>query len=324
MEDYLSKTYTWEDINLFITNQAQENLHLEFKSSPALRKTDKEKREVGKDVAAFANAGGGLLIYGIEENDDHQADKISFVNSKEYSEEWLTQVITHNVDRNVQYKIDVVRPPSGKLEETIYVVKIPESSNTPHFAKGKGPVIRRNVIVELMEEYEVRAAYHRAEQTTLAILEPQITSQSPANTSGEILNKFAFNVVFSIQNIGRAIEKNYNLEIKLHKLVVLHSDSAYQVSFFSNHSNSEEHYEVYSFPNSSPFFQEQIMSIPSVRLIVNQLNYNAHENFPIIVKLYSSSEIKELKFYPLPLLFHRPRQTSQVHKLELSCFLHRE
>jgi predicted HTH transcriptional regulator len=50
-----------------ITDEAAEGLHLEFKEEFPGNWPDAVKKEVLADISAFANAGGGDLVYGIAE-----------------------------------------------------------------------------------------------------------------------------------------------------------------------------------------------------------------------------------------------------------------
>jgi predicted HTH transcriptional regulator len=48
------------DLENLIKNQVQESLHLDYKDSRAI--SDKLRHEIAKDVSAFANADGGVII----------------------------------------------------------------------------------------------------------------------------------------------------------------------------------------------------------------------------------------------------------------------
>lgn len=65
---------TWNEaaVQYYIDNEIQESLTLEYKAADALARTDANKREITKDVSAFANSAGGIILYGIRE---HQAPK---------------------------------------------------------------------------------------------------------------------------------------------------------------------------------------------------------------------------------------------------------
>ena len=73
-------TYTIEDIQSLIDIQAEENTYYEFKDARAI--DDKQKAEISKDVSAFANADGGVIIYGLnEDRNTHKAVGLSFVDT---------------------------------------------------------------------------------------------------------------------------------------------------------------------------------------------------------------------------------------------------
>ena len=67
---------TQEHLEDLVTSQAQEGPHLEFKRELPPQWTGEAKQEFLADVSAFANSGGGELIYGINEDDNGQAAAI--------------------------------------------------------------------------------------------------------------------------------------------------------------------------------------------------------------------------------------------------------
>ena len=50
--------YTEAELMLVIANQVEENLHLEYKGAGSLAVTDSKKKEIAKDISAFANCIG--------------------------------------------------------------------------------------------------------------------------------------------------------------------------------------------------------------------------------------------------------------------------
>src|SRR5258708_2690051 len=62
-EDFLNLTLT--NLDTFITDQQEENLHLEFKtvSDPRLERND--RKNLAKAIAGFANSDGGVVVWGI-------------------------------------------------------------------------------------------------------------------------------------------------------------------------------------------------------------------------------------------------------------------
>jgi predicted HTH transcriptional regulator len=55
-------------LNQLIAERIEEGPELEYKPSGALLREDKKVMEITKDVSSLANSNGGVLIYGIKEN----------------------------------------------------------------------------------------------------------------------------------------------------------------------------------------------------------------------------------------------------------------
>ena len=115
-------SYSIEDIKSLITNEVEENVHLDYKAAGALAKEDKKRMEITKDVSAFANSDGGIIIYGVSEK-DHRPDKITPVDGRTYTKEWLENVIQLIQPRIEGITIYPIR--IDNLENSVYVVKIP-------------------------------------------------------------------------------------------------------------------------------------------------------------------------------------------------------
>ena len=142
-------------IQKLIGENEQEGPYLEYKSSDALRNTDGNKNEISKDVSAFANAGGGTIVYGVVEDDNNTPDRIDDgVNPAETSKEWLEQVINSRIHRQIEgIEIFQILLESSNV---IYAVNIPQSERAPHQAASNKYYTRRNFLSEPMEEYEIR------------------------------------------------------------------------------------------------------------------------------------------------------------------------
>ena len=160
--------YSIDDITALIANEAEESVHLDFKAAGSLSKDERKKMEIAKDVSAFANSDGGIIVYGIEEQ-NHKAYAISYIDGNTYTKEWLEQVIQDNIQRKIEgLQIFPIRD-KGDISKTIYVVKIPRSSNTPHMSADKCYYKRNNFRSVKMEEYEVRDLFYREATPNLKI-----------------------------------------------------------------------------------------------------------------------------------------------------------
>lgn len=167
MDFHHADNYTIEDINYLIDNEVEENLYLDYKASGALEKTDNKRKEITKDVSSFANSDGGIIVYGVLE-EDHRPKGLTPIDGKIYTKEWLESVIQQiqpRIDNIVIYPIRI-----DDLRQSVYVVKIPRSSSAPHMAKDNKYYKRFNFMSVPMEDYEVKDLYNRSSIPKLQIV----------------------------------------------------------------------------------------------------------------------------------------------------------
>ena len=125
--EIMSRFESLEDIERLIQNKIQESLTLEYKKD-----LDKKNSEIAKDISAFANTLGGVIIYGIEEIREIPTSKnwIKGTNIKERIESITLTSIQPRIE-------DVVIKPilnPDNPSQAIFVVNIPESPDAPHMA----------------------------------------------------------------------------------------------------------------------------------------------------------------------------------------------
>ena len=95
-----------------VEQATQESIDLEYKGCGALGRIEARKNEVSKDVSAFANSGGGTIVYGILENGHVPTGLDRGFDPQDISKEWLEQVINSRIHR----RIDGVRIKQVNLE----------------------------------------------------------------------------------------------------------------------------------------------------------------------------------------------------------------
>lgn len=130
----MKRPWEWgeEDIQKLIANKVEENLELDYKACDALGRDDKRKREVSKDVSAFANSAGGAIVYGVIENDHFPREIDVGYRPSEISKEWLEQVINSNIQRRIDgVRINPVSLSGTNTGRVLYVVSIPQSVRAP-------------------------------------------------------------------------------------------------------------------------------------------------------------------------------------------------
>lgn len=153
---------TLSDIHKLIQDQVQEGTYLEYKDSRALDPGKKE--EISKDVSAFANSDGGILIYGVAEDNNLPTGTDKGIDHQAFDRERLEQIILHNITPRIDGILIVAIPLSS--QRSIYVVKIPRSARGPHQAGDRKYYKRFNFIATAMADYEINDVRNRRSVVT--------------------------------------------------------------------------------------------------------------------------------------------------------------
>jgi len=279
--------WTEADVLNLIEIKAEENIHLEFKSAGSLDNTDKKKNEITKDVAAFANADGGILIYGIEEQ-GHIADRLSYIDGTVYTKEWLENIITGGIYRNISdLTIFPVRF-DGLLTQTIFIIDIPISYDAPHMNKEKRFYKRNNFQVLQMEEYEIRDLYNRKSKVSLIYHSVEITLL-PKDPRRNYL--IAFDIDVKIENNSRGVAKLYKSIIGINGRDA--SLAVREKQGYSVRSNLAGGYLISSILNP-PIFPAEVFSSLRFTITFDIRNTNGLRSFknPSFVILFEGGESK--------------------------------
>lgn len=293
MESFFNKdTYSEDDIKKVLKDQFEESLNLEFKESRSLEKTDKNKLEISKDVSSFANSAGGIIVYGITEK-DHKASSISYIDGNIITKEWIENVIDSNIHRRISgLKIYPIRI-NDKIEQTTYLVKIPQSSDAPHMATDNKYYKRFNFKSVPMEEYEVRNLFNRLQTSKIKIVDPLVT-QNGSFMQGQKIKHTEYYLTFQVENVGNTIEKDYKLEVYIP--APLYRKGSPQKNLISKYYiRDEEIYSVFAIPNISPIFQEELTTLIIAHIRMDKHNFQLINKVNLKVKLYftGGTELKE-------------------------------
>lgn len=194
--------YNLEYLNSLIENKVEENLNLDYKAAGSLDKQNNKTTEISKDISALANSDGGILIYGIKEDNvnKHLPEKIDPINRKDFTKEWLEQIIQDKIRPRINdFKI---HPIDINNEQVVYVVEV-EKSNTAHQAFDKKYYKRFNFQSTAMYDYEIRDILNRSKN-------PEI------DLDFELKDSHSKLVVYAV-NVGRIFARYLNVNFKIPK-----------------------------------------------------------------------------------------------------------
>jgi hypothetical protein len=282
---YEKDNYTISDIQSLIQNEVEESIHLEFKEARALGKTEDCRKEIAKDISAFANSDGGIIIYGIKE-ENHKANSITFINGNDYSKEWLEQIINSTIQRHIpDIEIFPIRD-NGDIDKSIYLLKIPKSIEAPHISKDKRFYKRFNFQSVMMEEYEIRQLYGRRIKSKLQIdnfsirllkadeSERKIECEVTITNIGDIFESlYKVNVYFIVQE-----KENPNLSIQWE-----------QIKTNYDYVRIGDRFKI-SVIGQAPIFPNETVNVIRFTLtIANEDLLQDHENIEVLL-LYSNGE----------------------------------
>lgn len=206
MDFYLLKEYTISDIEQLIQDEVEENIHLDYKRDGALSKDDKKKAEITKDVSAFANSDGGIIVYGLAES-DHKPQSITYIDGLVYTKEWLENIVNTIQPRIDGVKIYPVRK-DNDLKQSLYIVKIPRSSQAPHMAKDNKYYKRFNFLSEPMQDYEVKDVMYRHHSPQLTLINGSLQPDDEHATCSDTV-RYSFKAW--IKNKGKKLCKEYKV-----------------------------------------------------------------------------------------------------------------
>jgi hypothetical protein len=143
---------------------------------------DTIRKELSRDVSAFANSDGGILIYGVQEDKTtrHPTYIDNGVPTDKINKEWLE----NSLGGNVSPRIEGLRIIPIPLTDThsLFVLEIPKSPRAPHQAGDNRYYKRFNFSNHPMEDYEVRDVYSRRAITPpLVHIDLEITQEELLN-----------------------------------------------------------------------------------------------------------------------------------------------
>lgn len=197
-----SREWNEADLRRLIAEQVQESIGLDYKASAALGQQDRLKREIAKDLSAFANSAGGVIVYGMTEN-GHVPTEVEPIDLQALSKEWLENVAISNIQPRIDgLHVNPVQLTGVNAGRVAYVVTIPQSY-TAHQAADHRYYKRFNFQSVPMEHYEVQDTMNRGKTPIIDVrIEPRL-ERDDRNTDTHI---YALHVW--LDNRGAVAAKN--------------------------------------------------------------------------------------------------------------------
>lgn len=176
-----------EDIQRLIDNHQTESIILEFK-----QELGKDTKEIAKDISAMANSEGGIIIYGLIEDETGAAKSINWLNAQDKIPEKIEEVISATITPRVYVKIFDQISSKEDPSKKIFVVYIPRSNGLHMVIKGKDNRYYKRIgrTVQSMEHSEIMERLHKQAQkqdnirTTIRELDVAFNEHSLFNMDG--------------------------------------------------------------------------------------------------------------------------------------------
>jgi hypothetical protein len=143
--------------------EIMESLSLEYKDSRVLENKVYQQGELFKDVSAFANSAGGILIFGMRESGHLPIGTDDGVDPSKIKREWLENILMANIEPKIEgLCVKPILLRSKGTGNVAYVLEIPQAkSRGPHQGPEHKYYKRYNFKAEPMEDYEVRDLMRR-------------------------------------------------------------------------------------------------------------------------------------------------------------------
>lgn len=192
-------------VQSLIDRQIEESLNLDYKSIDSFN----DSKELSRDVSAFTNSAGGLIILGVEE-EKREGQRIFPTKIKggpqNYTKEALEQRLTTTIQPNIK---NLRIYPIRFGNQVIFVIDIPQSNIPPHMASDRRYYFRHNFTKLRMEHYQVADMFGRRRR-------PSLQLQCELMYGGSLEREVKRLILTSkIINVGHSIAKNWFISIEV-------------------------------------------------------------------------------------------------------------
>lgn len=195
-------------LQAIIDAHEQEGLYLEFKRGASLALSSDARRELVKDCTGFANASGGMILYGVAEDDVDGvlvAAALSPVTDQRVSGDWFTSVIRSNTSPPLsQFEITELPVSGGR----VIVVQIEASSTAHQNLMDHRYYQRSGRTTEPMMDFQIRDVMNRR-------LRPSICVEHKMSKLEITGDRHRYGLDVSLENVGQVTLENWRFEIDI-------------------------------------------------------------------------------------------------------------
>lgn len=260
-------SWTLERIKELVSSKVEENLHLDYKRLQSLTDT----KEISKDIFAFANSDGGVVIYGVIEKNNTPEQIDDSLEQFNKSKEWLENVVTSNINPIIDGVIitPINNPDSGNQ---LFVIEVPKSARAPHMANDRRYYKRFNFKSQPMEHYEIEDIRNRATTPDLDLNIFQFKNDFENDS-----DKFVCEFNFQVMNTANSIVNHYNINVYCPKIWQINLDGFnfigdVELNIGKGIHSSRCYSKNYSVPNNMPLWKNKPFTL---------LDKNTHIEMPL-------------------------------------------
>jgi len=189
----------------------------ELKSAAYLesQKRNELKKELGKQVSAFSNSGGGHLVFGV--SNDKKLEPCPTVVGRQPMKDYLSTMVEQSVEHPTRhYRVHAV-PFRDDPTKAVYVIEVQDSPAAPHQAKDERAYYYRiDGHSKPAPHFHLELLRNRFTKAVLRITEIDYVLQTAAfstGSNGEWRMGFAVNV--TVENTSLQAATGWGVQLKL-------------------------------------------------------------------------------------------------------------
>lgn len=274
--------WTLDKLEQHITEEIEESLYLDYKAADSLVKSDSKKNEIAKDVSAFANSDGGIIIYGVKEFQSGSTflpEKIDPVDRGKFSKETLEQIINTRISPRIHgVVITPITIGEAKNNQVVYVVEIPKS-DTAHQSSDKRYYRRFNFQSISMDDWEIKDIINRQNKSVINIsFRPRFDSNFTEKYLRNPNAKISFDILAT--NMGNKVVKYCDCIIigneRVSETIIPRPNLKKDSQYFELYYTNEIEYKVSLEENEFVINTQRMAILPFTFRKIGEIEFNSN------------------------------------------------